>query len=159
MTFNLKTFLLQSILVSTVFALVVTYGEHRWGLFVSIAVSALYSASFVLFLSSSASFRNGIAGAVLGWALALLLSVVPDFSRYIVPGDVEPTFDGDGPLMGLVVIPLFAFFYLLIPIVFMGGLIGWILSSIRSLSRVKTHPQLGIPNGDNSEVVQLASKT
>ena len=49
------------------------------------------------------------------------------------PGSVEPSFDADGPLMGLAILPLLAFFYLLIPIVIMGGFIGWISSSIRSV--------------------------
>ena len=133
MTHSLKTFLLQVFLVSTAFGLITTCGEHRYGLFAYIAVSALYSAGFALFLSRSASTRNGIAGAVLGFAIALFVGVVPDFCRYVFTGAVEPTFDGDGPLMGLTVLPLFAFFYLLIPIVIMGGFIGWTSSSIRSV--------------------------
>jgi hypothetical protein len=133
MTYSLKTFLLQLFLVSTAFGLITTYGEHRYGLFAYIAVSALYSAGFALFLSRTASTRNGIAGAVLGFAIALIVGVVPDFFRYVFPGGAEPTFDGDGPLMGLAVLPLLAFLYLLIPIVMMGGFIGWTTSFIRSV--------------------------
>lgn len=133
MTHSLRTFILQLFLVSTAFEIITTCGEHRYGLFAYIVVSALYSAGFALFLSRSASTRNGIAGAVLGFAVALFVGVVPDFCRYVFPGGVEPTFDGDGPLMGLAVLPLFAFFYLLIPIVLMGGFIGWTSSSIRAV--------------------------
>jgi hypothetical protein len=132
MVYRLKTFLLQLFLVSTAFGLITTYGEHRYGLFAYIAVSALYSVGFAMYLSRSASTRNGIAGAVLGLAVALLFGVVPDFCCYVVPGGVEPTFDGDGPLIGLAILPLFAFFYLLMPIVMLGGFIGWTSSSIRS---------------------------
>jgi hypothetical protein len=135
MTYSLKTFLLQLFLVSTAFGLITTYDEHRYGLYAYIAVSALYSAGFALFLSRSASTRNGIAGAVLGLAIAFLVGVVPDFYRYVFADGFEPTFDGDGPLMGLAILPLLAFFYLLTPIVIMGGFIGWISSSIRSLGR------------------------
>ena len=130
---SLRTFLLQLFLVSTAFGLITTYDEHRYGLFAYIAVSALYSAGFALYLSPTASTRNGIAGAVLGFAVALFCGVVPDFCQYVVPGGLEPTLDGDGPLLGLFVFPLFAFFYLLIPIVVMGGFIGWTSSSIRSV--------------------------
>lgn len=132
MTYHLKNFFLQILLVSTAFGLITSYSEHRYGLFVHFAVSALYSAGFAMFLDRSASTRNGIVGAVLGFAMALLFGIVPDFCRYVVPGGIEPTFDGDGPVMGLAVLPMFAFFYLLIPIVLMGGFIGWTTSSIRS---------------------------
>ena len=135
MTYSLQTFLLQLILASTAFGLITNYGEHRYGLYTYIAVSALYSAGFALFLSRPASTRNGIVGAVLGLAIAFFVAVVPDFCRYVFPGGVEPTFDGDGPLMGLAILPLLAFFYLLTPIVIMGGFIGWISSSIRSVVR------------------------
>ncbi|MCU0713745.1 MAG: hypothetical protein MUC43_16925 [Pirellula sp.] len=84
-------------------------------------------------LPVSHCFLNGIAGAVLGLAIAFLVGVVPDFYRYVFPDGFEPTFDSDGPLMGLAILPLLAFFYLLTPIVIMGGFIGWISSSIRSL--------------------------
>lgn len=133
MTPSLKTCLLQLCLVSAAFSLITTCSGHRYGLFACIAVSALYSAAFSLFLSRSAVTRNGIAGAVLGFAIALLVGIVPDVFRYFVPGGAEPTFDGDGPLMGFVVLPIFAFLYLLIPIVALGALIGWASSSIRSV--------------------------
>lgn len=133
MTYSIKTFLLQLILASTAFGLITTYVEHRYGLYAYIAVSALYSASFALFLSRHASTRNGIVGAVLGLAIAFFVGVVKDFCSYVFPGSVEPSFDADGPLMGLAILPLLAFFYLLIPIVIMGGFIGWISSSIRSV--------------------------
>lgn len=133
MTYSLKAFLLQLFLISMAFGLITTFGEHRYGLFVYIAVSALYSAGFALFLSRSAATRNGIAGAVLGYAIALCFGIVPDLCRYVVPGGVEPTFDGEGLVMELAVPALFAFFCLLIPMGIMGGFIGWTLSSIRSL--------------------------
>lgn len=135
MKYSLKTFLLQLFLVSTAFGLITTYDEHRYGLYAYIAVSALYSAAFSLYLNRSAYTRNGIAGAVLGFAIALFVGVVPDFCRYVVPGGVEPTFDGDGPVIGLAILPLLAFFYLLTPIVIMGGFIGWLSSSVRSFVR------------------------
>lgn len=150
MTYILKAFLLQLILASTAFGLITTCSGHRYGLFAYIAVSALYSAGFALFLSRPKATRHGIAGAVLGLAIALFVGVVPDFFRYVFPGGVEPTFDGDGPLMGLAILPLLAFFYLLTPIVIMGGFIGWMSSPIRPLSGVKAHPQLERGCNDNS---------
>ena len=138
MTYSLQTFLLQLILASTAFGLITTYSGHRYGLFAYIAVSALYSAGFALFRRRPASTRHGIAGAVLGLALAFFVGVVPDFCRYVFPGGVEPTFDGDGPLMGLAILPLLAFFYLLTPIVMMGALIGWICSSVVSSQGAST---------------------
>ena len=128
MKYSLKTFLLQAFLLSTSIGLILAYGQHRFGLIAFIAVSALYSTCLALSLNRSSSTRNGMIGAVLGWAIAFLVCLVPDFFRYAIMNDVEPTFDGEGPFMSLIVPPLIAFFYLLAPIVVMGGVIGWISS-------------------------------
>lgn len=122
MNFTLRVFLLHVLLFAIAFSIVFIYGQSIYSHFV---VSALYSVAMAVTSGRYESLRNGIIGAVIGWAVSLILMVGVELEGYLTYTGNAPYFDGDGPVAGLIYLPLFAFVYLLLPLGAMGGFIGY----------------------------------
>ena len=131
MKFRLSTLLLHSIFASLAFGLVYLYGEASPGIYVYLLISAIYSVAFALLSAWDRKVRNGAIGAAFGWGFAILIGVGIEFVTYVASDSPGPHFDGDGPVFGLIWLPLFAFLYLLLPLVIMGCVIGFMTSLAR----------------------------
>ncbi|MEM7457229.1 MAG: hypothetical protein AAF456_23000 [Planctomycetota bacterium] len=123
MRFNLSQLFIASILLAIAMGLVLIYGHSIYAYFVA---AAIFAAAFATSSQRLTATARGAIGATTGWALCLLISIVAEFVGYLNYDGSAPYFDGDGLVSSLILLPLFAFFYLLVPIAAGGCMLGLI---------------------------------